>query len=267
MLDPFNRSINYLRISVTDKCNLRCTYCMPPGVDRNFRPDNEILTKDEIQDVVRTVVPYGIHKIRLTGGEPLFRKDIVEIVKAISDLPGITDIGLTTNGMLLSKYAQDLYNAGLNRVNISLDTLDSDKFTRVTSGGSLKIVLDAIQKAISVGFNPIKINCIRTDDFSLDEQHKMEEFCRQNGLELRFIRQMDLQKGRFWPVEGGEGGNCAICNRLRLTAGGEFKPCLFSDESFSIKQYGVMNAFLLAIGHKPKHGTVNLKSSFFEIGG
>lgn len=267
MLDPFNRSINYLRISVTDRCNLRCTYCMPQGSDLKFMPDHEILSSAEIQKVVELLVPYGIHKIRLTGGEPLFRPDIVEIVKTIASVPGITDISLTTNGMLLSKYAARLKAAGLKRVNISLDTLDPEKFAKITSGGNITVVLAGIDQAILAGFDPVKINCVRSEDYSQEDQSQLEEYCHQNGLVLRFIRQMDLKKGKFWPVEGGEGGNCSICNRLRLTAGGEFKPCLFSNNAFSIRDYGIENAFLMAIGNKPKQGTINLVNSFSQIGG
>lgn len=267
MLDPYNRNINYLRISVTERCNLRCTYCMPPGRNLKFMPDHEILTPGEIQNVLQLLVPYGIHKIRLTGGEPLFRPDIVEIVEAIASVPGITDIGLTTNGILLTKYAAKLYAAGLKRVNISLDSLDPEKFAKITSGGDITVVLAAIDRAKSAGFDPVKINCVRSEDFTQEDQSQLEEFCHQNGLVLRFIRQMDLKKGKFWPVEGGDGGNCSICNRLRLTAGGEFKPCLFSDKAYSIREYGIENAFFMAIGNKPKQGTINLINSFSQIGG
>ncbi|MDD2798251.1 MAG: radical SAM protein [Bacteroidales bacterium] len=267
MLDHFDRSISYLRISVTDQCNLRCLYCMPPDKDLKFMPAEEILTVEEIRNVVTTLVPYGIRKIRLTGGEPLFRPDIIEIVKAITSVEGINDVGLTTNGMLLHKYAQPLFDAGLKRINISLDTLDAAKFERLTSGGQLPHLLRAIEKAQKIGFSPIKINCVRTEDFSAADRAKLENFCNSNGLQLRFIRQMDLKKGYFWPVEGGEGGDCKICNRIRLTANGYFKPCLFNDRAYSIREEGIESAFLKTIDNKPERGEINSKNRFSNIGG
>lgn len=267
MLDPFNRNITYLRISVTDRCNLRCTYCMPPGKNIKFMPESDVLSVHEIHEIVKALVPYGIRKIRLTGGEPLFRSDIVDIVTAISSIPEIDDIGLTTNGILLSKYAKALRSAGLKRVNISLDTLDFKKYAEITSGGNLAQVIHAIASAKVVGFDPIKINCVRTEGFSEMDKAGLENFCLNNALSLRFIRQMDLKKGTFWPVEGGDGGNCSICNRIRLTANGFFKPCLFSDQAYSVRENGIVEAFLLTINGKPERGGKNLKSRFSEIGG
>lgn len=267
MLDPFNRNITYLRISVTDRCNLRCTYCMPPGKKTTFLNEDEILTVQEIHEIIKVLVPYGIRKIRLTGGEPLYRPDIADIVSAISSIPGIEDIGLTTNGILLPKYAGQLYAAGLKRINISLDTLNFKKYAKITSGGRLAQILDAITVAKETGFSPIKINCVRTEFFSASDKLELEDYCRMNGLQLRFIRQMDLKKGSFWPVEGGDGGNCNICNRLRLTANGNFKSCLFSNNAYSIREEGITGAFLHAIGNKPERGEQNLINRFSEIGG
>jgi cyclic pyranopterin phosphate synthase len=230
-------------------------------------PPDEILSVDEIRNVVQTLVPYGIRKIRLTGGEPLFRTDIVEIVKSICSVEGIKDVGLTTNGMLLHKYAQALFDAGLKRINISLDTLDAAKFERLTSGGKLPHLLNMINLVKDIGFSPIKINCVRTDDFSADDRTELENFCNSNGLQLRFIRQMDLKKGYFWPVEGGEGGECKICNRIRLTANGYFKPCLFNDRAYSIREFGIEQAFLKTIDNKPERGEINSKNRFSNIGG
>lgn len=267
MLDPYNRNITYLRISVTDRCNLRCTYCLPPGKKTVFLPESEILTVHEIHEIVKALVTYGIRKIRLTGGEPLYRPDIVDIVAAISSVPGIDDIGLTTNGILLPKHARQLYTAGLKRINISLDTLNFTKYAKITSGGRLTQILNAIATAKEVGFDPIKINCVRTEFFTASDKSELENFCRNNGLLLRFIRQMDLKKGSFWPVEGGDGGNCGVCNRLRLTANGYFKPCLFSNTAYSIREEGITGAFLHAIGNKPERGEQNLINRFSEIGG
>lgn len=155
MFDRFNRKINYLRISVTDRCNLRCVYCMPEeGVV--LLDHKEILSFDEIVDVAKTAVRKGVDKIRVTGGEPLVRNGIIDLVKMIGEIDGIKDFSMTTNGILLSKYADDLANAGLHRVNISLDTLDPEKFKQITRGGDIQKVFDGIEAAKKAGLNPIK---------------------------------------------------------------------------------------------------------------
>ena len=159
MLDPFNRNINYLRISVTDRCNLRCRYCMPEtGI--KLVPHENILSFEEIRDFVRVGVGLGIRKVRLTGGEPLVRKGIVQLVEMLAATPGIKDLGMTTNGILLDRYATDLAAAGLHRVNISLDSLDAGNFKYITRVGQLDSVLSGIEAAQEAGLNPVKINCV-----------------------------------------------------------------------------------------------------------
>ncbi len=266
MLDQYNRNIIYMRISVIDRCNLSCKYCKPKD-EIPYIPEYDILSVQEIHEVVHTLVPYGIRKIRLTGGEPLLRKDIVKIVASIASIPGIDDIGLTTNGILLSKYAAKLQEAGLKRVNISLDTMNKIKYNDITSGGNLSHVLKAIESAKDAGLDPIKINCVQTENFSGSDKIELENFCSENGLSLRYIRQMNLEKGSFWPVEGGDGGNCGICNRIRLTSNGLFKPCLFSDKEYSIRREGIVKAFLSALSNKPRCGERSLTNRFSQIGG
>ena len=159
MYDRFNRHINYLRISITDRCNLRCKYCMPAeGIELMHHDD--ILSFEEIVEVVKTGVNNGITKVRLTGGEPLVRKGIVDLVRMIAEVEGIEDLAMTTNGTLLEQFAQQLKDVGLKRVNISLDTLDPEKYADLTRGGSVESVFRGIEAAQKASFDPIKINCV-----------------------------------------------------------------------------------------------------------
>lgn len=266
MLDRFNRDISYLRISVTDRCNLRCHYCMP-GEGIQLLSHEEILSYDEITDVAGVAVRMGIRKIRLTGGEPLVRKDIVSLVRMINGLKGIEDIGLTTNGVLLDQFACHLKEAGLKRVNISLDTLDPERYQQLTRGGDIQKVLSGIEAARNAGLDPIKINVVLFDINDHKTRNELSEFCSINKLEIRFIRKMDLDSGAFSVVEGGTGGNCVICNRLRLTAQGFVKPCLFSEIGFSVRELGVAEAIRKAIFYKPQKGTFCHNHKFYNIGG
>lgn len=266
MLDPYKRRINYLRISVTDRCNLRCTYCMPEeGID--WIPHQNILSLEEIAVVAKKAAELGVSKIRLTGGEPLVRKGIVSLVESIAKINGIKDLAMTTNGILLKEYAADLAKAGLNRVNISLDTLDPEKFKTITRVGELEQVLEGIQAAKENGLLPIKINCVLTKSTTEKDKLELKSFCDSEGLDLRYIHEMSLEEGSFSPVEGGEGGRCAICNRIRLTAKGDIMPCLFSSAGFNVRELGAENAIRMAVGMKPKTGHKNKVNSFYNIGG
>ncbi len=266
MLDRFNRKINYLRISVTDRCNLRCRYCMPEEGACMLK-HSDILSYEEIRDVVAVSVALGIDKIRLTGGEPLVRKDITELVAMIARVPGVKDIAMTTNAILLHKYANKLAKAGLHRVNISLDTVDPVQYRELTRGGDITQVFRGIEAARIAGLSPIKINCVVQN--SADEPNALlvKAFCDKHGLQARFIRQMELTAGQFSIVDGGIGGDCSICNRLRLTSDGKMKPCLFSDLAFDIRELGIEEAIRLALEGKPEKGTVNISNCFYNIGG
>lgn len=266
MLDRFNRHITYLRISVTDRCNLRCMYCMPEkGVA--LKDHKEILSFEEITDVVKTGVKLGINKIRLTGGEPLVRKDLPQLIRMIKAIDGVEEIGLTTNGTLLTKFAEELWEAGLRRINISLDTINKERYREITRIDKLSEVLTGIEIAKKMGFDPIKINFVRIPGVNGDDEKEVKQFCIRNGLKIRFIRQMDLATGEFYPVEGGIGGTCKICNRLRLTADGKIIPCLFSDVGYSIREYGIEEAFEKALHRKPEKGEVSKNHNFYNIGG
>lgn len=266
MYDRFNRKINYLRISVTDRCNLRCVYCMPEeGV--KLLEHQDILTFDEIVKVTETAVRKGIDKVRLTGGEPLVRKGIVDLVKMIGQIEGIKDYSMTTNAILLDRYAQELAESGLHRVNISLDTLNAEKFRQITRGGDIQKVFDGIKAAKEVGLEPVKINCVIKESRTEPDAVEVAKFCNKNNLMVRFIKEMDLETGSFSVVQGGSGGDCAHCNRLRLASDGLIKPCLFSDMGYSVRELGAERAIDLAIGNKPVSGHRNLTGKFYNIGG
>ncbi len=266
MLDRFNRRINYLRISVTDRCNLRCRYCMPEN-DPCMLSHEDILTFEEIRQVVAVAAQAGISKVRLTGGEPLVRKDITALVAMIASVPGVDDLAMTTNAVLLDKFAVPLKEAGLQRINVSLDTVDPVKFRDITRGGELRKVFQGIEAAKATGLHPIKINCVVKKGAERKDAIAVAEFCGRNGLEIRYIQEMDLEKGDFAVVEGGSGGDCRSCNRLRLTSDGKIKPCLFSDLAYDIRELGIQPALEMALGNKPREGSVNQQNLFHNIGG
>lgn len=266
MFDSFNRKINYLRISITDRCNLRCLYCMPEeGIP--LMPHDRILTYEQIAEVVKIAVSIGIDKVRITGGEPLVRRGVENLVAMIARIPGISDFGMTTNGILLGRFAFTLKTAGLHRVNISLDAMNPSRYRELTRGGDVEQVLHGINAARKAGLNPVKINCVVQHSSEEKDARDVREFCRMNDLEIRYIHQMNLEHGSFTTVEGGDGGDCAHCNRLRLTANGKLKPCLFNDLEFDIRNLGILEALLQAIRQKPKKGSVNTVNAFNNIGG
>jgi len=283
-LDAYNRPISYLRISVTDRCNLRCVYCMPPeGVP--WVPHDSILTYEEIGTVVRAASELGISKVRLTGGEPLVRLGIEKLVRTISQVPGIDDLAMTTNGILLSRHAVDLEAAGLQRVNISLDSLRPDRFERITRGGRLEEVLEGMESARRAGLDPIKINSVVIRGVNDDEVLDLARRTMVEGWHLRFIELMPVGSGgligdqwrdqvvtaeeirrkiesalgrleparisvgngpaRYYRLPGAQGTLgfitpisehfCYRCNRMRLTADGQLRPCLVSDEEIDLR--------------------------------
>lgn len=179
-------AVNYLRVSVTDRCNLRCIYCMPrEGISKVVSDD--ILSFEEIEHFVRLSVDWGIDKIRITGGEPLIRKDVIRLIRSLSKIKGIKDISMTTNGLLLSRYAEELKNAGLKRINISLDTLKEDRFIKITRFQGLDNVLEGIRKAKAAGLSPIKINMVVIKGINDDEVIDFAELALKETLVVRFI--------------------------------------------------------------------------------
>ena len=191
MKDSFGREINYLRISLTDRCNLRCEYCMPEkGVNKLKHAD--ILSFEDLYELTKAFVELGISKIRLTGGEPLIRLGAIDFISKISKLDGVRDIAMTSNGVLLKKYAKDLKDAGLNRINISLDTLNEAKYEKITRGGSLNNVLEGIKAAREVGITPIKINTVLIGGFNADEIPELVNLTLKEDIDIRFIELMPI---------------------------------------------------------------------------
>jgi cyclic pyranopterin phosphate synthase len=275
LTDTLGRTHTSLRISVTDRCNIRCFYCMP-NENVRFRPRDEILTFEEIERFVRVVAQMGVHRLRLTGGEPLVRTDLPRLVKKLADIPGITDLALTTNGILLTpNLAAELRSAGLTRLNISLDTLREEVFQKISRREGLDRVLAGIAAAQEAGFERIRLNAVAIQGLTEDEIIPLARYARDRGLELRFIEYMPLDAEQHWqssdvldgaairrtlelefgslvPVgrshpsqpasdfEFTNGGGriglinpvsqpfCSACDRLRLTAEGQVRNCLFS---------------------------------------
>ena len=275
MIDRLGRNITYLRISVTDKCNLRCRYCMPEeGVCKKNHAD--MLTEDEIIQAVEAAASLGITKIRITGGEPLVKKNIVSICRRTAQVEGIKEVCLTTNGILLPQMAKPLKEAGVKRLNLSLDTLNPDKYAYITRIGKMKTFRAGLDAAFEAGFEKIKINAVLIGGFNDDEIEEMAKLTLEYPLDMRFIELMPMyDSGDFGqeaylpyskvldklpqaesvPQDGGVAklyrlpgakGNiglispvsahfCGECNRLRLTADGKLKPCLHAPDEYSIK--------------------------------
>lgn len=221
--DSFQRPINYLRISVTDRCNLRCIYCMPAnGV--SLVPHDNILSYEEIYTIVKAAAELGINKLRITGGEPLVRSGLSKLIRMLAQIDVIDDISLTTNGILLARYATELKSAGLQRVNVSLDTLKQDRFDSITRGGKLGDVLEGIEAAKSAGLNPVKINTVVISGINDDEVLDFATKTISDGWHVRFIELMPVvgdrtEKPLFVPVSD---------IRQRLEILGELEPCLHS---------------------------------------
>ncbi len=266
MLDNYKRHINYLRISITDRCNLRCVYCMPEEGIKQIS-HNDILSFEEIFEFTKEAVKAGISKVRITGGEPLVRKGAVNLVKMLAGIEGIEDLSMTTNGIFLARYAKELKEAGLHRVNISLDTLSPEKYSAITRGGNIQDVLAGIKAAQDAGLNPVKINCVIAKSIDEPDAVEVKKYSDENGLIARFIYEMDIEKGEFGVVHGGSGGDCANCNRLRLTSDGYLKPCLFSDIAFNIRQMPYEEAIAKAVDDKPACGLSANAHKFYNIGG
>lgn len=266
MIDPFGRTIDYLRVSVTDRCNLRCRYCMPPGGLKPLRRE-DILSFAEIVEVVRTAVALGVRKVRLTGGEPLVRRGLPDLVAMLAGIEGIEDLAMTTNGTLLAPRAAALKSAGLMRVNVSLDAVDPGEYAEITRGGNVADVMAGIDAAVAAGLTPVKLNCVVEASAEEPNARGVREYAARGGLEVRFIRRMDLAGGSFQPVEGGMGGTCDLCNRLRLTSDGYVRPCLFAELRFSVRELGARQALLAALAAKPRAGTRCQTSFMPRIGG
>jgi cyclic pyranopterin phosphate synthase len=275
--DSFNRSIDYLRISVTDRCNLKCIYCKPKDKLKDFNK-SDILTPEEIVRFVRIACKFGLKKVRITGGEPLLNEQIIPLIESIKKT-GIRDLSLTTNGIMLAEKADDLKKAGLDRVNISLDTMNRDKYKTMTGGGDISAVWKSIERAEEAGLSPVKINVVPIRGLNDDEIVSFASLTLDRDYHVRFIEFMpsacgiwdkdrcvgseeikekmlglgELEKIEFkgkgpsrnYRINGAKGviglispltdHFCGFCNRLRLTADGKIRPCLFSDQKIDIR--------------------------------
>ncbi|TVO70737.1 GTP 3',8-cyclase MoaA [Sedimenticola selenatireducens] len=190
LIDRYGRQIKYLRISVTDRCDLRCVYCM--SEDMQFVPRSQLLTLEELQRIGKTFVELGVNKIRITGGEPLTRRNVIQLFDSLGQLEGLNDFTLTTNGTLLPQYAKELKSAGVTRINISLDTLQPERFHEITRVGEIKKTLDGIEAARTVGFKRIKINSVILKNRNHDEVNDLVQFALDRGMDISFIEEMPL---------------------------------------------------------------------------
>ncbi|MBE9516468.1 MAG: GTP 3',8-cyclase MoaA [Proteobacteria bacterium] len=197
LIDPFGRHIEYVRLSVTDRCNLRCTYCMPKGFD-DFEIPDEWLSFEEIEQLMQAFASMGLKRIRLTGGEPLVRRNLPELISRLSAIPGIEDLSLSSNAVLMERQAQELKQAGVTRLNISLDTLRADRFTEITGGGRLDKAMAGLMAAKAAGFAPIKINMVAMKGVNDDEYEAMVDFCIEHDFTLRFIETMPVGSAGRW---------------------------------------------------------------------
>lgn len=270
MLDRFKRQIDYIRISVTDRCNLRCTYCMPEdGIV--LKRHHDIVSYENIVSIVQAAAEAGINKVRITGGEPLVRKGITFLVKRLKAIPGIRELAMTTNGVLLETMAAELKDAGLDRLNISLDTIDPEKYKRMTRVGDISHVLRGIDAALTAGFKNTKLNMVIIPGLNdTDEEVQvMKDFCEKKELHLQRINHYSLNDlesvNKQYKAERPLA--CSECNRIRLTADGKLKPCLFSDEEYEVDFTDIAGSLRRAIMNKPEHGTCCNNKQNWQIGG
>jgi cyclic pyranopterin phosphate synthase len=279
LFDQYQRRIDYLRLSITDRCNLRCVYCMPPeGVP--YLPHDNILRYEEIERLARLVVSLGITKIRLTGGEPLVRRGVLHLCQRLAQIAGVQSLSITTNGVLLSDFAEGLYRCGIKRLNISLDTLKPDKFAAITHQDSFGAVWEGIQRALAAGFHPIKINTVVLRGVNDDDIEDLARLTYEYPFHVRFIEFMPFNAlvppehyisgdevlkrlnrldtllpshsvnsngpARYFRFSSAIGKIglinplshhfCGTCNRLRLTADGKLRTCLFSEKEVDLKK-------------------------------
>jgi cyclic pyranopterin phosphate synthase len=326
LVDAFRRPITYLRVSVTDRCNLRCVYCMPEA-GLPWIPNQSVLSYEEIEEIVRAAAHVGVRSIRLTGGEPLIRRDLHRLVAKLAAIPGIDDLALSTNGLLLADQAAALRAAGLQRVNISLDTLRADRFTAIARRPGLDRVLAGIDAALAHGLEPVKLNCVVMRGANDDEIEAFAELTRTRAVHVRFIEVMPVQEnvelqreawvssdevlarlgalGTLSPVPNPHGNGpartfaydgapgtvgvisplahdyCERCNRVRLSADGRLKLCLFGDHLIDLRtplragggQDAIVGLLRAAMHIKPERHhlalgeTASIMRAFSEIGG
>ena len=310
--DSYGRTIEYMRISITDRCNLRCRYCMPDGA--KWIPMSEILTYEEIERICREAVRIGITRFKITGGEPLVRKGCADLIRMIRQIPGTEEVTMTTNGVLLGENLEDLLAAGLDAVNISLDTLNRGRFEEITGFDQLPEVLRSIDAAVDSGLR-VKVNVVLQQDKNAEEWQKILEFAERRSIDVRFIEMMPIGRGRectgvsndellkkiqeqhpgvckddrvhgngpavYYHIPGFVGSVgfisaihgvfCSNCNRIRMTATGDLKPCLCYRDTMSVRdvaRYGtdsdIREKLQEAIQMKPKQHCFDVEEDITE---
>ncbi|HTQ78395.1 MAG TPA: GTP 3',8-cyclase MoaA [Thermoanaerobaculia bacterium] len=326
LIDAFGRRLTYLRVSVTDRCNLRCTYCLPEDATFPFG-ERDFLSPEEIETLVGALVRLGIERVRLTGGEPLVRRDILEIARRLKALPGLRDLALSTNGTELARLAPALKEAGIDRVNVSLDSLDPERFREITRRGDLARIWEGVEAALAAGLDPVKLNAVLLGEESLADADRLAALTLDQPLAVRFIEMMptaanrhpgagrlptcddvrarlEARHGALEPADPafrtgpaksfrlpGATGTvgfitplshtfCAECNRLRLSARGELRLCLFAERNYPLRpcltaadpQAALEAEILRVLAEKPaehllQQGDYGNLVSFMEIGG
>ncbi len=326
LVDSFGRRLTYLRVSVTDRCNLRCTYCLPADAEFPFG-DRAFLSPAEIETIVGALARLGIRRVRLTGGEPLVRRDLLEIVRRVKALPGIENLALSTNGIGLARLAPELKANGLDRVNVSMDSLDPERFREITRRGNLAEVWEGVEAALAAGLAPVKLNAVLLADGGIEDAERLAALTLDRPLHVRFIELMgtasnqhlqperylscdavrDRLEARFGPLAPFDSGPrtgpakafqfagargsvgfitplshtfCAECNRLRLTARGELRLCLFADRVYPLRpllsapdpEAALESEILRVLQEKPAEhmltqGNYGNLVSFMQIGG
>ena len=265
MFDSFGRDLKYLRVSVTDRCNLRCVYCMPAEGVKLLRHE-DILSFEQIAEVVRVASRLGFAKVRLTGGEPLARKGLPELVSMLHALPDVKIVAMTTNGTLLAPVAADLKTRGLASVNVSLDTLDAARYAMLTRGGKLEEALAGIDAALAAGL-PVKLNVVAMEDSTEEEFAALRAYARRVGADFQFIARYSLRDEK---MDGGEYDRppaCGTCDRLRLLANGRLRPCLHGNIEVPVDFGDVEGSIVKAARLKPARGHTCDDLEVGQIGG
>jgi cyclic pyranopterin phosphate synthase len=265
VFDSFGREIYYLRISVTDRCNLRCSYCMPEdGVP--WLPHDRMLSLERMALVAQAAARLGFYKVRITGGEPLVRKGVVDFVSMLAAIPGIKTIGMTTNGTLLEPVAAELKARGLSSVNVSLDTMDEERYTLLTRGGRLADALAGVEAARRAGL-PVKLNAVVGEGDDPAELRAVEAYATAVGATVQTIRRYRLDEPKADDERYARPAPCALCDRIRLLATGELKPCLHGDASVPVDFNDIEASIRRCVGLKPACGQAASEHLVSAIGG
>ncbi len=266
MRDLYGRRIDYIRVSVTEKCNLRCTYCMPDDGVPRLRHDS-VLRIEQFLAVIEAAADVGVTKVRLTGGEPLVRRGIIDLVRGTAALPGIKKVAMTTNGILLPGIVATLRRAGLTHLNISIDTFDPERYSRLTRGGKLEDAIAGAMSARDIGFAKVKINSVVLNDTDEDDQRRIRRFCEANGFVHQRIAEFSLSEEKRDALGLERPLPCQECNRIRLLSTGYLKPCLHSNVEIPVDWSDIGASLREAILAKPERGTVCTNRTMAEIGG